>query len=109
MIHICFLSKSDLNQPIYTPSHDVIFIEDQIIQDINKVEKSKSPCTDSLVDLDLVPETDTPDVADFGNHIDASNHIPNDPVDDIDENVGDTGEPVIHLRRSSIQHLLSTG
>ncbi|KAK0589461.1 hypothetical protein LWI29_014619 [Acer saccharum] len=38
-------------------SRDVVFMEDQTIQDIEKAEKS-IPCSDGLVDLDSAPSTD---------------------------------------------------
>lgn len=41
-------------------SHDVIFVEDQTIEDINKVEKSKSQIG-SLIDLNPSPTTHMPD------------------------------------------------
>ena len=52
-------------------SRDVVFMEDQTIEDIDKTKKSEFPCIDGLVDLDPIPETNTPDTADFGNHVDA--------------------------------------
>ena len=74
-------------------SRDVVFMEDMTIEDIDKAEKSKSLRIDGLVDLDVAPETDMPDVANFGDHVDAPNHIPND--------IGDTSETFIPPKRSS--------
>ena len=47
-------------------SRDVIFVEDQTIEDIDKVEKSSSSIDDNLIDLDPVPmirETTQDDIA----------------------------------------------
>jgi len=51
-------------------SCDVIFVEDQTIEDIGKIEKLESPSTDDVVDFDPAPQTDTPNVADFDSHDD---------------------------------------
>jgi hypothetical protein len=50
-------------------SRDVVFVEDQTIEDIGKVEKSKSQI-DNLVDLDPVPSAPTPDAVDVENQAD---------------------------------------
>ena len=59
-------------------------------------------CTYGLVDLDPILETYTLDLADFGNHLDAQNHILDDPVENFDV----PAAPL--LRRSFGQCLPST-
>ena len=39
-------------------SRDVVFIEDQTIEDIDKVERSSSSSDDDLVDVDPIPMAD---------------------------------------------------
>ena len=51
-------------------SHDAIFVKDQTIKDIGKIEKSESSSTDDVIDFDSAPQTDTPNVADFDSHND---------------------------------------
>jgi len=90
-------------------SIDVIFVEDQTIEDIGKTEKSESLSIDDVVDFDPAPQTDTPNTADFDCHDDdIQDHITNDSVDDNDDVVIDFGEPRVPLRRSSRQRLPST-
>jgi len=90
-------------------SRDVIFVEDQIIEDIGKIEKSESLSTDDVIDFDPASQTDMPNVADFDSHDDdVQDYITNDFVDDNDDVVGDFGEPHVPIRRSSRQRLPST-
>lgn len=41
-------------------SRDMIFVEDQTIDDTEKAQKTTSPSGNDLVDLDLTPLTSTP-------------------------------------------------
>jgi hypothetical protein len=41
-------------------SRDVVFMEDQIVCDIEKTEKVVPQCSDGLIDLDLAPPTELP-------------------------------------------------
>ena len=41
-------------------SHDVVFMEDQTIQDVDKIEKVAHQYSDDLIDLDAIPLSDFP-------------------------------------------------
>ncbi|VFQ97325.1 unnamed protein product [Cuscuta campestris] len=58
-------------------SRDVIFMEDQNIEDIQKMEKSESQSYDDLVDLNPTPVAHTPNATN-GDQNDDNNHVPHD-------------------------------
>ncbi|XP_055800854.1 uncharacterized protein LOC129870209 [Solanum dulcamara] len=66
-------------------SRDIVFMENQTIKNINKVEKLESSGSDDVVLLDQVPHTSVHDVSRLDNHGDAQNQIPDQHVD-IDNN-----------------------
>ena len=73
----------------FVRSHDVIFVDDQTIEDIGKTEKLESRSINDVVDFDPAPQTDTPNVAHFESHDnDVEVHITNDAIDDNNDVVG---------------------
>ena len=66
-------------------SRDIIFMENQTIEDIDKAEKVESSSFDGIVHHDEVPHTSVHDVVGFDNHGDAQNHVSNQHVD-VDNN-----------------------
>ena len=66
-------------------SRDIIFMENQTIEDIHKAEKVESSSVDGIVHHDGVPHTSVHDIVGFDNHGDAQNHVSNKHVD-VDNN-----------------------
>ena len=60
-------------------------MENQTLEDIDKVEKLESSIFDGIVHHDEVPHTSMHDVVGFDNHGDAQNHLSNQHVD-VDNN-----------------------
>ena len=61
-------------------SRDIIFMENQTIEDIDKAEKVESLSFDGIVHHDDVPHINVHDVVGLDNHCDAQNHISNQHV-----------------------------
>ena len=61
-------------------SCDIIFIENQTIEDIDKAEKVEFSSFDGIVHHDDVPHINVHDVVGLDNHCDAQNHISNQHV-----------------------------
>ena len=66
-------------------SRDIIFMENQTIEHIDKAEKVESSSFDGIVHHDEVPHTSVHDVVGFDNDGDAQNHVLNQHVD-VDNN-----------------------
>ena len=49
-------------------THDIVFLENQTIEDIDKVEKLESSSFDGIVHLDGVPHTSVHDVVGLYDH-----------------------------------------
>ncbi|VFQ70960.1 unnamed protein product [Cuscuta campestris] len=88
-------------------SRDVIFMEDQNIEDIQKMEKSESQSYDDLVDLNPTPVAHTPN-ATSGDQNDDNSHVPHDFADGNGEEESnevhnqphvDNNSPTVALRR----------
>ncbi|VFQ69408.1 unnamed protein product [Cuscuta campestris] len=77
-------------------SRDVIFMEDQNIEDIKKMEKSESQRYDDLVDLNPTPVSHMPAVTNE-DQVDDQNQVPHDFVDGNGEE--DSNESAIHLSK----------
>ena len=97
-------------------SRDIIFMENQTIEDIDKAKKVESSCFDGIVHHDKVPHTSVHDVIGFDNHGDAQNHVSNHHVDVDNNNDIFIDDPVAHeivdesnipIRRSTRQLLLT--
>ncbi|VFQ73301.1 unnamed protein product [Cuscuta campestris] len=91
-------------------SRDVIFMEDQNIEDIQKMEKSESQNYDDLVDLNPTPVAQTPNATN-GDQNDDNNHVPHDFADGNSEEESnevhnqphvDNNSPTVALRRKDI-------
>ena len=98
-------------------SRDIIFMENQTIEDIDKAEKVESSSFDSIVHHDEVPHTSVRDVVGFDNHGDTQNHVSNQHVDVDNNNDIVIDDPVanevvdesnIPLRRSTRQRFPSS-
>ena len=61
-------------------SRDIIFMENQTIEDIDKAEKEESSSFDGIVHHDEVPHTSVHDVVGIDNNGDAQNHVSNQHV-----------------------------
>ncbi|VFQ98154.1 unnamed protein product [Cuscuta campestris] len=88
-------------------SRDVIFMEDQNIEDIQKMEKSESQSYDDLVDLNPTPVAHTPNATN-GDQNDDNSHVPHDFTDGNGEEESneahnqphvDNNAPTVALRR----------
>ena len=94
-------------------SRDVVFVEDQTIEDIDKAEKPESQ-GQSLIDLDPVPLTPTPGVIDDEDRDEHQNDaqvedevdVPEVDVEDHHEELAEQGE--IPLRRFARGRIPST-
>ncbi|VFQ61773.1 unnamed protein product [Cuscuta campestris] len=93
-------------------SRDVIFMEDQNIEDIQKMEKSESQSYDDLVDLNPTPVAHTPNATNEDQN-DDSNHVPHDFADgNVKEESNevhnqphvDNNAPTVALRSSVLAH-----
>ena len=98
-------------------SRDIIFMENQTIEDIDKAEKVESSSFGGIVHHDEVPHTSVHDVVGFDNHGDAQNHVSNQHVDVDNNNDIVIDDPVAHevvdesnipLRRSTRQRFPSS-
>ena len=76
-------------------SRDIIFMENQTIEDIDKAY-SKSSSFNGIVHHDEVPHTSVHDVIGFDNHGDAQNHVSNQHVDVDNNNDIVIDDPVAH-------------
>ncbi|VFQ70711.1 unnamed protein product [Cuscuta campestris] len=97
-------------------SRDVIFMEDQNIEDIQKMEKSESQSYDDLVDLNPTPVAHTPNATN-GDQNEDNSHVPHDFADgNVEEESNevhnqphvDTNSPTVALRRSTRERIPST-
>ncbi|VFQ81624.1 unnamed protein product [Cuscuta campestris] len=97
-------------------SRDVIFMEDQNIEDIQKMEKSESQSYDDLVDLNPTPMAHTPNATN-GDLNDDNSHVPHDFIDgNVEEESNevhnqphvDNNSPTVALRRSTRERIPST-
>ncbi|KAI4334942.1 hypothetical protein L6164_013639 [Bauhinia variegata] len=105
----------DLVKKKLVRSRDVIFMEDQSIEDIDKAEKSKSSSVGGLVDLDPTPTlvSMTLDVVEHDNN---DEHVQDVQVENNggDNTVVDTpahrvvNEPTVPLKRSSYEDVMET-
>ena len=77
-------------------SRDIIFMKNQTIEDIDKVEKVESSSFDGIVHHDEVPHTSVHDVVRFDNDGDAQNHVLNQHVDVDNNNDIVIDDPVAH-------------
>ena len=98
-------------------SHDIIFMENQTNEDIDKEEKVEFSSFDGIVHYDEVPHTSVHDVVGFDNHSDTQNHVLNQHVDVDNNNDIVIDNPVAHevmdesnipLRRSTRQRFPSS-
>ena len=71
-------------------SRNIIFLENQTIEDINKVKKLESSSFDDIVHHDKVPHTSVHDAVGFDNHV-SNRHVDVDNNNDIV-----TDDPVAH-------------
>ncbi|KAI4334662.1 hypothetical protein L6164_013380 [Bauhinia variegata] len=103
----------DLVEKKLVRSRDVIFMEDQSIEDIDKAEKSKSSSVSGLVDLDPTPTpvSVTPDVVEHDNNGENVQDV------QVENNGGDNtvvgapahravDEPTVPLRRPAVGSLM---
>lgn len=72
----------DLVQKKLVRSRDVIFIEDQIVQDIEKLKEEMPQYNDALIDLDPVPPT----------------HVPIQPTDEVQDGQHGTSDIDTHTQ-----------
>ena len=77
-------------------SRDIIFMENQTIEDIDKAEKVESSCFDGIVHHDEVPHTSVHDVVGLYNHGSIGNHVSNQHVDVDNNNDIVINVPVAH-------------
>ena len=71
-------------------------MENQTLEDIDKVEKLESSIFDGIVHHDEVPHTSVHDVVGFDYHGDAQNHVSNQHVDVDTNNDIVIYDPVAH-------------
>ncbi|WRX22751.1 Reverse transcriptase [Theobroma cacao] len=86
----------DLIEKKLVRSRDVVFMEDQTIQNIDKVEKSKFPSINGLIDLYVVLETHMYDVVEFADQVDVENYTPNDQIENNHDDVTDEVDALVH-------------
>ncbi|KAL4296424.1 hypothetical protein GQ457_12G004830 [Hibiscus cannabinus] len=89
-------------------SRDVVFIEDQTIDDIDKMEKEDSQDNSELIDVNPVPQDPTPSPIQEDVHGDANDDQQeigdfDAPIDDVvnDQQQAPIAPPTVPLRRSS--------
>ena len=102
-MHLHWIGLDEFGYRLYDPiekkrvrSRDIIFMENQTIEDIDKAEKVESSSFNSIVHHDEVPHTSVHDVVGIDNNGDAQNHVSNQHGDVDNNNDIVIDDPVAH-------------
>lgn len=98
-------------------SHDIVFMENQTIEDIEKANKLEPSSYDGVVHIDEVPHASEHDVGGLDDRDEAQDHVRDQHVDIDNNNGGVINSPPVHkvvdepnipLRRSIRQRVPSS-